>query len=220
MRRLMGVTKDRHGTYYAQQKVPERLQVAVARVLGNNKPRQVNLKKSLGTKSLAEANVRAKPVLAGFDQILKRATEVVAAQNAPRPPKRQSLNPAEIARMTEAFFGKMLATDEDQRFGGRAYIARAAEWMNVMKTTSSSFPTRLKACRSSVTSPEQFVRTKRANCPDALATAREILAMGDIKAIEDELTLLLYEFHIRPRTKEPVLSRTWNQRAPGLRASP
>ena len=71
MRRLMGVIKDRHGTYYAQQRVPERLQKAVARVLGCKKPRQVFLKKSLGTKVLKAANVRAKPVLAGFDRIIR-----------------------------------------------------------------------------------------------------------------------------------------------------
>lgn len=33
MRALMGLIRDRHGTYYAQRKVPERLQEAVARVV-------------------------------------------------------------------------------------------------------------------------------------------------------------------------------------------
>ena len=33
MRLLIGVSKDRHGTFYAIQKVPEHLQEAVARVL-------------------------------------------------------------------------------------------------------------------------------------------------------------------------------------------
>ncbi len=32
MRLLMGISKNRHGTYYAVKKVPERLQEAVARV--------------------------------------------------------------------------------------------------------------------------------------------------------------------------------------------
>src|SRR4029077_18302922 len=98
MRRLMGVIKDRHGTYYAQQRVPEPLQAAVARVLGSNKPRRVFLKKSLGTKVLKDANVRAKPVLAGFDHIIKQASDLVAAKNAPKPPKRKSLNHTEMAR--------------------------------------------------------------------------------------------------------------------------
>ena len=52
MRVLMGLIKDRHGTYYAQRRVPERLQEAVALVLNSGRPRQVFLKKSLWTKSV------------------------------------------------------------------------------------------------------------------------------------------------------------------------
>jgi hypothetical protein len=100
MRALMGLIKDRHGTFYAQQKVPERLQVAVARYLGNGKPRQVYQKKSLGTKDLRTANVRAKPVLAAFDRVLREAAALAVPKSAP--PLRSSLNAAEIARMSEA----------------------------------------------------------------------------------------------------------------------
>jgi hypothetical protein len=56
----MGLMRDRHGTYYARQKVPERLQAAVARVFDQGKDRQSFLKKSLGTKDLKAANIRAK----------------------------------------------------------------------------------------------------------------------------------------------------------------
>ena len=35
MRVLMGLIKDRHGTYYARKKVPKGLEEGVARVLGN-----------------------------------------------------------------------------------------------------------------------------------------------------------------------------------------
>src|SRR4029453_13654515 len=68
MRAMMGLIKDRHGTYYAQRKVPERLQEAVARVLNSGRDRQVFLKKSLGTKSLKAANAAAThvPPEAGF----------------------------------------------------------------------------------------------------------------------------------------------------------
>ena len=38
---LMGISKNRHGTYYAIKKVPVRLQEAVARVLDNDKAQQV-----------------------------------------------------------------------------------------------------------------------------------------------------------------------------------
>ena len=71
----MGLIKDRHGTYYARHKVPERLQEAVARILDNGKAKQVWLKKSLGTKVVAQANIRAKPVqmeFAGSLQKLRR----------------------------------------------------------------------------------------------------------------------------------------------------
>ena len=39
-RALIGLMKDRHGTYYAHVKVPDRLQEAVARVLNQGKDRQ------------------------------------------------------------------------------------------------------------------------------------------------------------------------------------
>jgi hypothetical protein len=45
VRALMGLMKDRHGTYYARVKVPDRLQAAVARVLDQGKERQSFLKK-------------------------------------------------------------------------------------------------------------------------------------------------------------------------------
>jgi hypothetical protein len=70
MRLLMGITKGRHGTYYARKKVPPRLQEAVARVLDNGKARQVWLKRSLGTKDGDEANRRSKMVLIEFDRLL------------------------------------------------------------------------------------------------------------------------------------------------------
>ena len=72
----MGLIKDRHGTYHAQQKVPlkpQGLQEAVAKVLGKGKPRQTHLKKSLGTKDLKTVNVRAKPVQMEFDRIMRGA---------------------------------------------------------------------------------------------------------------------------------------------------
>lgn len=63
--------------------MPERLQVSVARNLGNGKPRQVYLKKSLCTKDVRTANVRAKPVQAGFDRILREAAALAVAAIIP-----------------------------------------------------------------------------------------------------------------------------------------
>jgi hypothetical protein len=81
MRRLMSVIQDRHGTYYVQKKVPTRLQEAVARVLSDDKPRRVFLKKSLGTKSLKEANAAATHVLTEFNRIIAQAEALL--KNSP-----------------------------------------------------------------------------------------------------------------------------------------
>jgi hypothetical protein len=113
MRALMGLMKDRHGTYYAQKKVPKRLQEAVARVLDNGKDRQANLKKSLGTKDLREANVRAKPVLAGFDRVIAEAEQLLTAR-----PMRASLSATEIKRLAEIYYASVMEADETERREG------------------------------------------------------------------------------------------------------
>jgi hypothetical protein len=88
----MGLIRDRHGTYYARQKVPERLQAAVARVLDQGKDRQSFLKKSLGTKDLKAANVRAKSVVAGFDRVFGKAEQLLSVR-----PMRESLSAIGLA---------------------------------------------------------------------------------------------------------------------------
>jgi len=113
MRALMGLIKDRHGTYYARHKVPERLQEAVARILDNGKSRHVWLKKSLGTKVVAQANVRAKPVQMEFDGIIARAE----AQLKERP-VRTSLTEIEIKRIADFFYAHELSGDEELRMDG------------------------------------------------------------------------------------------------------
>jgi hypothetical protein len=135
----MGVIKDRHGTYHAQQKVPEKLQVAVAQVRGLGRDKQVNLKASLGTKDIKTANVRAKAVLADFDRIIREATALVARPAAPTP-QRTGLNSAEISRMAEALYGKLLANDEAFRFGGRASVAEGVEWMHRNENANFQLP--------------------------------------------------------------------------------
>ena len=127
----MGLVKDRHGTWCVQRKVPERLQNAVARFLKNGKSKQLHLKKSLGTKDLKAANIRATSVIAGFDRILAGATALATQASAPTI-QRQSLNGSEIARMAEALYGKVLADDEAWRFGGRAFVAEGVEWSRRM----------------------------------------------------------------------------------------
>ena len=99
--------KNEHGVYCARKKVPAQLQEAVAALLGGNKHKQTWLQKSLGTKELREANVRAKPVLMEFDAILARAGETLKQQ-----PLRASLAPAEIARMAEYHYAWTLTNHD------------------------------------------------------------------------------------------------------------
>jgi len=108
MRLLMGISKDRHGTYYAIRKVPEHLQEAVARVLNNDKARQTWLKRSLGTKDAEQANRIGKPVHIEFDRTLDRARALVAER-----PLRASLSPVEIKRMVEYHYAKKLALHDE-----------------------------------------------------------------------------------------------------------
>lgn len=114
MRALMGLITDRHGTYYARHKVPQRLQEAVAHILGNGKSKQVWLKRSLGTKVIREANVRAKPVQMEFDRIIAQAEKQLEAR-----PVRTSLSNIEIKRIAEYFYAHELADDEDLRVDTR-----------------------------------------------------------------------------------------------------
>src|ERR1700730_1282113 len=105
MRVLMGLIKDRHGTYCARRKIPKGLEEAVARALGNGKQRQEWLKRSLGTKSAHEANIRAKPVLMDFDRIIESARQLVTEQ-----PLRSSLSRVEIARWPSTTTRRYLET--------------------------------------------------------------------------------------------------------------
>lgn len=97
---------------------PHGLQAAVARELNNGKAQQKHLKRSLGTKDLRQANIRAKPVLAEFDQIIAKAKARLATTEAPAI-KRTSLNDTEIKRMAEWVYANALKEDEALRFSGR-----------------------------------------------------------------------------------------------------
>src|SRR5438034_2227208 len=100
--------KHPSGVYYAQRKVPKRLQTAVPKVLKNGRKRQVYLKRSLGTTVKHQANITIKPVLIDFDRIIRAAD---ALENS-KPPTRTSLSTAEIERMAEYVYAKALQWDE------------------------------------------------------------------------------------------------------------
>jgi hypothetical protein len=113
MRVSMGIFKNRHGTWFAQQRVPADLQEAVARVLGDETTTRKFLKKSLGTPDRKEAQTRAATVLLEFSQTLAKARALVADR-----PVRSTLSAIEIKRIAEAHYALMLEGDEVERREG------------------------------------------------------------------------------------------------------
>jgi len=195
MRALMGLIKDRHGTYYAQQKVPERLQAAVADVLGRGKSRQVYLKKSLGTKDLRTANVRAKPVLMEFDRVMRAANALLDA----KPPTRDTLSSAEIERMADYIYTTTLAWDERFRVGGRDELKRTEEWLRKeLKEEGRELDApayKYEDLPPFGLSREQLIDNKEQLEYD-LHAMQDALALGDISAVEDHTAIALDAFGI------------------------
>src|SRR6516165_11180380 len=195
MRALMGLMKDRHGTYYARHKVPERLQETVARILDNGKARQAWLKKSLGTKVVAQANVRAKPVQMEFDRIIARAE----AQLKKRP-LRTSLSDIEIKRIADFFYAHELAGDDELRMDGRGDDPMYASIHEQLTEAGIEFDTRydLKSLTLELgrgLSPRMMEKI-REDTEFVLAATQDALARGDIKHIRYEVDELLKVFQI------------------------
>ena len=82
-------------------------------MLNSDKPKQVFLKKSLGTKVLKAANVAATHVLADFDRTLASAEALLKER-----PVASLLTEAQIRRMAETYCGSVLHGDEEERQEG------------------------------------------------------------------------------------------------------
>jgi len=195
MRALMGLIKDRHGTYYARHKVPERLQESVARIMENGKARQAWLKKSLGTKVVAQANVRAKPVQMEFDRILARAE----AQLKKRP-VRTSLTDIEIKRIADFFYAHELTGDEELRMDGRGddpmYVGIHKQLTEAgIEFDAPHAPKSLTLEPGQGLSKRMMERIKE-DASAILSVAEDALARGDIRYIRYEVDALLEVFQI------------------------
>ncbi|MHC2561451.1 DUF6538 domain-containing protein [Bradyrhizobium liaoningense] len=192
MRALMGLIKDRHGTYYAQRKVPERLQEAVARVLNSEKPKQVYLKKSLGTKVLKEANVAATHVLADFNRTLASAETLLKER-----PVISSLTDAQIKRMAEVYYASLLAVDEQERQEGTGSEPIFQSVAAQLTAAGIAFNTPFKVGElpeAGLSDREVFKREHALaeDLPDAMLA----LAKGDITHVRFGLEELLEEFQL------------------------
>jgi hypothetical protein len=193
----MGLMKDRHGTYCARKKVPARLQAAVARVLDQGKERQTFLKKSLGTKDLKAANVRAKPVLAGFDRVFGEAEQLLAAR-----PMRESLSAIEIKRLAEIYYASMLDNDETARREGTGSEPVFQSVAAQLTAAGVQFKTPFAVGalpEAGLSAREVYKRAE--HLAYELDVTADALARGNTTAIREELEELLdvYQINLDPK---------------------
>ena len=188
---MSSVSKNRHGVYYVRKKVPKRLEQPTAEFLDNGKSRQVFLKRTLDTKDLREANIRAKPVLIEFDRILAQA-EALTVQR----PVRTTLEKREIDQIANYFFAHQLAIDdEDRREGGSEQLFQSIDQQ--LSASGIEYKTEYQ-----VGGPPKFGLSdremqKRAGTMDwTLQPARQALARGDYSSLRWEIDELLKVFRI------------------------
>lgn len=192
MRALMGLIKDRHGTYYAQRKVPERLQEAVARVLNSEKPKQVFLKKSLGTKVLKEANVAATHVLADFNRTLASAEALLKQR-----PVVASITDAQVKRMAEHYYASILALAEEERQEGTGSepIFQSVAAQLAAAGLEFNTPFKVGALPEAGLSDREVFKRKHA-LAESLPDAMSALSKGDITHVRLDVEELLEEFQL------------------------
>jgi integrase len=192
MRAMMGLIKDRHGTYYVQRKVPERLQEAVARVLNSDKPKQVFLKKSLGTKVLRAANVAATHIIADFNRTLASAEALLKER-----PVTSSLTDAQIKRMSESYYALLLAADEEERQEGTGSEPIFQSIAQQLAAEGVEFKTPFKVGElpeAGLSDREVFKREHALS--ETLPDAMVALAKGDTTHVRLDVDDLLEEFQI------------------------
>jgi hypothetical protein len=188
---MSGVSKNRHGVYYVRKKVPKQLEQATAEVLGNGKSRQVFLKRTLDTKDLRQANIRAKPVLIEFDRILAQA-ETLTVQR----PVRTTLEKCEIELITNYFYAHQLAADdEDRREGGSEQpfqsVAQQLSAAGVEYTTAYRVGDPPKVGLS-----DREMHKRAETVAWTLLPAKQALSRGDFSFLEWEIDELLKVFRI------------------------
>lgn len=211
MRVLMGVIKDRHGTYYARKTVPakpERLRAAVALVLNNGKAVQSHLKKSLGTKDVREANIRAKPVLAEFDRLIAKAKANLTANEAPLV-KRTSLSDIEIKRMAEYLYADTMARDARYRATGREERKRLYE-----EAVRRHGPIEPPLIPHDEWPPYglhgQVYEDNKEAALDTLRLLRQTAARGDISAVQDHVLEVMWAFNVDVDVHSPAYIKLGN----------
>ena len=188
----MGLIKNEHGVWQVRKKVPKRLEVATATVLGNGKPRVSWLKETLRTKDKKHAEVIAKPVMMGFDRILADAEALLAER-----PLRTELSETEIKQLADYFYAHELNADEEQRQEGSAaddaLFASVREQL-VAHGVEFTSPFEVEMPRSGLSA--RALHKIEEDISIVLPAAKQALAQGKIDFIRYELNELLRLFRI------------------------
>jgi hypothetical protein len=204
MHTMPHLIKNSAGTWCVQKKVPEKLQAAVARVLGSKKQTQVYLKKSLGTKDRREATRRATHALADLDRTLREA-EALSKQKLPerKAQQRATVNDAEVKRMGEYVYAKALAWDERTRYGRDEFKRIQAEHERLEGPLSAPWAFPYESLPLHGWSPAQLAE-QRQQLNEDLSAMRESLALGDTSAVQDHVDDALSAFNIDLDRQSPA----------------
>jgi integrase len=184
----MGLNKNRHGTFEARKKVPRHLEEAVARVLGNGKPKQVWLKRSLATKDHSEAKRRVKAVQIEFDRILERAQELLAER-----PLRETISEAEVKLIADRHYAEMLHPDDEEAREGTG----RDEWMRAIAKqlddagVEYDMPIPPSANTPDYGLSDSEFRKRVVDVEWELPIMQAALARGDVSKINEHLDYLL-----------------------------
>jgi hypothetical protein len=173
------------------QEVPKGLEPATAEVLGNGKSRQVFLKRTLDTKDLRVANIRAKPILMEFDRVLAQAEALTVER-----PLRSSLEKREIDQIADYFFAHELATDDEaRREGGSERLFQ--DLARQLSANGVKFQTAYAIGEPPKVGLSDREMHKRAEATAlTIGPAQEALARGDYSSLRWEMDELLKVFRI------------------------
>jgi hypothetical protein len=193
MRVIMGVWRSKDGVYYVRKKVPAKLEKAVATIRGVSRSRVVWLKKSLRTKDVRQANIKAKPVLVEFDRILARATALLKSA-----PVTTDLSEALIERIADYLYSWMLEEDEEVRRDGTGsedvFQAVVEQLREAGVPFSTPFANNVGRRAYGLSDRELF--KLRETTDSMLPAAKEALARADVLFVQEQLDELLTIFRV------------------------
>ena len=202
MRISMGIIKNKYGVYHVRKKVPKKLEEAVALATNAEKPRIAWLKKTLSTKDLKAAKVRAVPVLMEFARILAQA-EALGAER----PLRMSLSEKEIERIAQYHFATVLAEDDEMRRDGTGTEPLFQSVARQLTDAGVKFhtPFDIGAVPEYGLSEREMLK-RAADLETYIAIAEHALARGDMSAIREQMDELSVHLSHKPRPQECAIS--------------